>query len=206
MAPRIIDCEQGSQEWLEARAGIATASEFAAIMAKGEGKTRRSYMTRLAGEIITGTPAGNFTNAHMERGKEMEAEARESYAFMTDAEPLLVGFIRDDELRAGYSPDSLIGNVGLLEVKTKLPHLMVDLILKDEFPPEHKAQCQGGLLVSGREWIDLICYWPGFPTFIKRAYRDEEYIAALVSEIRRFNDDLDAMVDAVRRYGMAEAA
>lgn len=206
MAPRIIDVEQGSPEWFAARAGLATASEFSSIMAKGEGKMRRSYMMKLAGEIITGQPTEPYSNAHMERGKVMEDEARDAYVFLMDAFPEACGFIRDDNKRAGYSPDSLLGGDGLLEVKTKLPHLMVDIILKDEFPPEHKAQCQGGLWVSGREWIDIICYWPGMPMFVKRAHRDNGYIANLAGEVARFNDDLDGMVETVRRYGLAEAA
>lgn len=205
MAPRIIDCEQGSQEWLAARAGLPTASEFHSILAKGEGKMRRAYLLRLTGEIITGQPAETFSNSHMERGKAMEDEARDAYAFVADVEPERVGFIVNDALGVGYSPDSLIGANGLLEIKTKLPHLMVDLLLKDEFPPEHRAQCQGGLWVSEREWIDLVCYWPGMPKFVKRVKRDENYIATLSTEVERFKADLAEIVERIRNYGAREA-
>lgn len=194
---QIFNCEQGSAEWFACRAGIPTASQFATIMAKGRGggesKTRRTYMLKLAGEILTGEPMDNFSNHHMERGHEMEPEARNYYAFMQDAEPELVGFIRNGD--CGASPDSLIGTNGLLEIKTKLPHLLLDVLLTDEFPPEHKAQGQGQLWVAEREWLDLVCYWPKMPKFIKRAYRDEQYIKELASAVDQFNSELHEIVE-----------
>lgn len=202
MPPRIIDCEQGTPEWFQARAGIPTASEFSTVMAKGEGKTRRTYMLKLAGEIITGEPTESYTNAHMERGKAMEAEARDYYEFLTDAEMEPVGFIVNDAVRAGYSPDCLVGENGLVEIKTQLPHLLIETILKDKFPASHVAQCQGGLLIAEREWIDIVCYWPGMPKFVKRAYRDEPYIATISEEVKRFNDELLEVVEKVRSYGL----
>lgn len=202
MAPRIINCEQGSTEWLAARAGIPTASEFHSILAKGEGKMRRTYLMRLAGEIITGTHADTFSNIHMQRGQVMESEARDAYSFLANIEPERVGFIVNDSLGVGYSPDSLIGSDGLLEIKTKLPHLMVDLLLKDEFPKEHIAQCQGGLWVSEREWIEIVCYWPGMPKLIKRVSRDESYIANLASEVERFKVELSEIVERIQNYGV----
>ena len=150
---QIIDCEQGSPEWFAARAGIPTASQFATVMASGRGgaesKTRRTYMLKLAGEIITGDPMDSFSNAHTERGHEMEPEARNFYAFRHDVDPQLIGFIRNGN--AGASPDSLIGENGLLEIKTKLPHLLIDVTLRGEFPTDHKAQCQGQLWIAERE-------------------------------------------------------
>lgn len=193
------DIDQGSEAWRLARCGIPTASRFATVLAKGEGKTRKSYMRELAGEIITGLPADNYSNGHMERGHELEPEARELYAFITDAAPEQVGFIRNGDV--GCSPDSLIGNAGMLEIKTKLPALLIECIERGTFPPEHKAQCQGALWVAEREWIDIAVYWPGMPLFTCRAYRDEAYIGALASAVAAFNDELAALVELVRRYG-----
>lgn len=198
---RVLDCEQGSPEWFQARLGIPTASEFATVMAKGknggESVTRRTYMLKLIGERLTGEPMDNYTNAHMERGKAMEDEARNFYSFMQDAEPTRVGFITDDV--KGCSPDSLIGNTGMLEIKTKLPHLLVDCLLKDEFPPEHRAQCQGALWVAEREWIDLAVYWPKLPLFVKRAYRDEPYIGEIAVAVERFRNEMAEMQSRVTR-------
>lgn len=196
----IFTCDQGSAEWLSVRAGIPTASEFSTVMASGRGgaesKTRRTYMLKLAGEILTGEPMESYSNAHMERGKEMEAEARDAYAFMTDNEPELVGFVRNGP--KGCSPDSLIGTDGAVEIKTKLPHLQLDVLLRNELPHEHKAQCQGVLWVAEREWIDFVSYWPKLPIFIHRVYRDDEYIAEMAKAVDAFNDELSGLVEKFR--------
>lgn len=203
-----IACEQGSPDWARARLGIPTASEFASVMAKGragaESRTRQSYLYKLAGERLTGEPMESIFTAHMERGKLMEEEARAVYAFTTDRPCERIGFLRRG--RAGASPDALIGEDGLLEIKTKLPHLTIEAILRGEFPAEHKAQCQGQLWISGRAWIDIAIYWPGLPMFITRAERDEAYIRELADAIEAFNGELDGIVEQVRRFGKAEAA
>jgi putative phage-type endonuclease len=194
---REIECEQGSQEWHLARAGIPTASEFATVMAKGKGGgesvTRRKYMLSLLGERMTGEVVEGYTNQHMERGKVMEAEARDLYLFRTGAESRLAGFFVNDELFAGASPDSVIGDDGLLEVKTRLPHLHLELLLSGGVPAEHKAQVQGQLLVTGRQWVDFVSYWPKLPIHICRVERDEPYIATLRQAIADFNGELAAL-------------
>lgn len=187
----IFDFEQGSPEWNACRLGIPTASEFKAILAKGEGKTRRTYLMKLLGERFTGEPAENYTNAHMERGKAMEAEARELYAFMRDVDPTRVGFIRNGDV--GCSPDSLVGDDGLLEIKTKLPHLQLEAIEANKLPTEHVAQVQGQLWVVERPWLDFVSYWPRLPLFVVRVTRDEAYIAKLAAEVEQFQVELDAL-------------
>ncbi|ALN73563.1 lambda exonuclease family protein [Aureimonas sp. AU20] len=207
MSPQVFDMEQGGPEWFAARAGIPTASMFATVLAKGKGdtasKTRRTYMLKLAGEILTGEPMESYTNAHMERGRSMEDDARRAYAFMADADPDLVGFIRSGQ--KGCSPDSLLGADGLLEIKTKLPHILIDVLLRGEIPPEHIAQCQGQLWVAEREWVDFVAYWPGLPLFVKRAYRDEAYIADLSKAVDLFNDQLADMVAQVKAFEPPQA-
>lgn len=209
MTLQILDCEQNSPAWLEARMGIPTASEFATVMARSPGgktygKTRQTYMRKLAGELITGQPMENYQNGQMERGHAMEDEARRFYAFMKDADPQLVGFIRNGG--KGCSPDSLIGDDGLLEIKSKAPHLLIEWLEKDQFPPEHKAQCQGQLWVAEREYIDLAGYWPDMPLFVKREYRDEDYIEKLAEEVERFNTELHTLVERIRAYERSAAA
>lgn len=199
----VYTCTQGSEEWFAARAGIPTASQFATVMASGrnggESKTRRTYMLKLAGEVLTGQPMDSHSNAHMERGHEMEPEARHLYAFMHDCDPELIGFIRNGD--KGCSPDALVGSDGLLEIKTKMAHLTIDALLRDEFPPEHKAQCQGQLWVAERDWIDLAIYWPGLPLFVKRATRDEAYIKDMAAAVDAFNEELAEVVAKVRALG-----
>ncbi len=199
---QIIDCEQGSPEWFQARLGLPTASEFKTVLAQGkasESKTRRTYVYKLAGEIITGEPMEGFSNANMERGKAMEPEARAYYQMRTGNEIMRVGFIRNGN--AGCSPDALVPNIfgkGALEIKTAFPHILGDILLRNEFPPEHKAQCQGALWIAERDWIDLVIYWPRMPTFVKRAYRDENYIKHLAEQVEVFNDDLAHIVARLR--------
>lgn len=201
----IFNCEQGTPEWYAARAGIPTASEFDTVMAKGKGggesKTRRTYMLKLIGERLTREPMWSYSNEHMERGKVMEAEARQLYSMVSDLEPVQVGFLRRGD--AGASPDSLVGNDGMLEIKTKLPHLQLDCILYDELPAEHRAQCQGQLWIAEREWVDFVSYWPGLPLFAKRVFRDEAYIARLAEAVRVFNDELQETIAKVQKYRRA---
>ena len=204
MTVQIIDCEQSSPEWYAARAGIPTASEFSTVMAKGEGKTRKTYMHKLAGEILTGEPMQNYSNGDMERGKVMEEEARDLYSFSSNCELCRVGFIRNGN--TGCSPDSLIGDIGGLEIKTALPHIQIDRLLRDELPSEHKAQVQGSLWVSEREWWDFVSYSPKLPLFVKRVQRDAEYIKKIEAEVSAFNAELQATVELIRRYGRLEAA
>lgn len=199
MAVEIFNCEQGTPEWHEARRGIATASNFSKILAKGEGKVRATYMRTLAGEIITGAVHEGYKSSAMERGNTMEAEARRFYALMSDNDPVQVGFIRNGKV--GYSPDSLVGSKGLLEIKSQQPDLLIETIERDTFPSVHVAQCQGGLWVAEREWIDLVIYWRRMPQFKKRLYRDEAYIASLARAVDVFNVELHELVERVRRYG-----
>lgn len=198
----IISCEQGTPEWFAARVGIPTASRFSDILAKGEGKTRGRYLRDLAAEIIRGTPEEEtYTNAHMERGKAQEDEARRLYAFMADADPVQVGFIRDG--RKGCSPDSLIGDDGGLEIKTALGHIQIERLQRGTLPSEHVAQVQGSLWVTGRQWWAFMSYSPGLPPLITRVERDEPYIATLAKAVDAFNEELDALVASVRGYRRA---
>lgn len=192
----VFNCEQGTPEWHEARRGVPTASCFAKVLAKGKGLTRKTYLYTLAGEILTGECAESYSNAHMERGHVMEDDARQLYAFDRDVVTTHVGFMRRD--RVGCSPDSLIGDAGMLEIKTKLPHLQIEVLERDDLPPEHKAQVQGQLWVSGREWCDFVSYWPRLPLFVTRVGRDEKYIASLAQEVADFIGELDALV---AKYG-----
>lgn len=200
-----FDCEQRSPEWFQVRLGLPTASEFQTVIANGKGGgesvTRTTYLRKLAGEIITGEPAESYTNAAMERGIAMEAELREAYAFENDVTLEQVGFIKRG--RIGCSPDSLVGNDGVLEVKSTAPHLLIGHLISVTPTPLHKAQCQGHLLVTGREWCDLVVGWPKMPLYKIRYLRDEPYIMALSDALEVFNYELDRLVSFVakRRSG-----
>lgn len=192
--------EQGTPEWFEVRAGIPTASMFQAVISKGKGsapsKTRETYMLKLLGERLTGELQEGITNAHLERGKIMEAEARTAYEFQSDNEAKEIGFIRNGN--KGCSPDAVIDDNGMLEIKTKLPHLQLSVLLKNELPSDHKAQVQGQLMVAEREWCDFVSYWPKLPLFILRVNRDEEYITDLSNKIDIFNEEMAQLEQKIR--------
>lgn len=193
---QIFDCEQNSPEWIQARLGVVTCSEFKSVMAKGEGKTRRKYMLTVIGEKLAGQPFERYANADMERGHRLEDEAREEYRILTGNEVKRIGFMRRGDV--GYSPDGLIDDDGLQEIKTKLYHLHIECLLADKLPTEHVQQCQGGLWVSGRQWIDFVSYCPGLPLFVKRVQRDEAFIARIKVEVDDFLVEMRQLIEKIQ--------
>lgn len=184
----VFDFQQGTPEWRGIRLGIPTASEFHSILAQGEGKTRRTYMYKLIGERLTGDSQENFSNVHTERGHLMEADVRDLISFDYPKPPQQVGFVRRKfgEGYVGCSPDSLVGLDGIVEIKSKLPHLQIEVVIKNRLPPEHVAQCQGALWVTGRQWLDFVSYWPGLPLFKTRVFPDLEYFAKIENALTAF--------------------
>ncbi len=206
MMPIIINCIQGTEQWQKVRNGLITASLFEMVMAqtKNGEKTARyqSIMMKLAGERITGKIVDEGTTLSMRRGTELEPNARKLYATLTHTEPECVGFVLADDGKKGFSPDAFVEKNGLLEIKTKKPEILIPYFTQKGFPAEHKAQCQGGLWIAQREWVDLMLYWPDMPPLIKRAYRDEVYIRKLENEICRFNEALEIMVQRIKSAGI----
>lgn len=205
------ELEQGTTEWLAARSGIPTASEFSTLLVAGKGPYGLgagaiTYACEKAGEILTGAPAENFSSPYADRGHALEPQVRAEYELITGADVREVGFIRFG--RAGYSPDGLVGEDGLFECKTHAPKKLIGMLLDGEIPKEHRAQLLGGLLVSGRDWIELVGYWPGLPHVIRRLHRQdcEKEIAQLADAIERFNGFVDEIVARVRAYGGGEMA
>ena len=195
------DVEQGSDEWRKLRAGLPTASEFHDVIAKvgprgGIPKGRQKLMWRLAGEILTGEPEDTYQNADMQRGKDREAEARAWYELDQGVETKQIAFIRND--RCGASPDSMVGDDGLLEIKDAKPSVQIERLLSGDLPSEHKAQCQGQLMVSGRSWVDFLSHCRGLPPHLIRVERDEKYISELREGVERFVAELDTLVKWLR--------
>ncbi len=199
----IFDVEQGSPEWYAARAGVATASEFHTVMAKGKDGgasiTRAKYLRQIAGEILTGEPAPEgYSNGFMARGKELEDEARRLFAFMRDADPMRVGFIKDG--RVGCSPDSLLGERSGLEIKVAIPAVQIERLQLGRLPPEHTAQVQGSMWVTDRPTWSFMSYCPKLPPLIIDVPRDDAYLAQLGKAMAAFQDELDALVASIRTY------
>lgn len=200
--PLIIEGEQGTDAWFEHRLGHPTASGFKYVLAKGEGKSRNEYMRKIAGEKLTAERMESFSNSYTDRGTEQEPEAIETYEFLTDNAVRRVALVVHREGIASCSPDGLIGDNGGLECKSQSPHLMIETIRLDRMPPEHKAQVQGALWVCEREWWDVFLFYRSMPVSPRfRVFRDDAYIAQLDAEVRRFNEEVEAMCEMVRRYG-----
>jgi hypothetical protein len=205
MSIKILECEQGTEQWLRYRMGLPTASEASTILCSKDDQrsrdARRRYMLKLAGEHLTGRPMTTFSNAYMERGKEWEPEAREAYSIIKNREVVQVGFILNTDLVAGVSPDGLIGKNRILEIKTSEPHILIAAWDKNEFPGEHKAQCQFALMAAERDKVDCAIYCRDLPVFIAENGRDESYIARLKDATLRFNEELGKVIEFMKRNG-----
>ena len=196
--------EQGSEQWHAARRGIITASVVGQFITPKTIKVAANDKTRamayqLIAERITGHTEDTYVSRDMEAGHFIEPLARdyysEHYAPATE-----IGFITNEinGYTAGFSPDGIVGEEGLIEVKLHLPKLHLAIILADQIPTEHIAQCQMGLLITGRDWIDYIASCPGWPVFIKRMRPDPAWFAAITEAVTAFEESAAAMIATYR--------
>lgn len=172
----------------------AVASLLPAELAVADNETSRGLVATLVAERITGqTDPTPFTD-DMARGVMLEPVARDFYA-EHHAPVEEVGFMRMVEPwgTLGYSPDGLVGDDGLIEIKAPRARTHLRTILADEVPPQYIAQCQAGLLVSGRKWIDFVSYVAGLPVFVKRVLPDPMWHAAIQAAVQSFEDAATAL-------------
>lgn len=199
---------QGSDEWLAARCGLVTASTVGQLITPKTIKpaandTSRGLTATLAAERITGHVEPMQTSQAMERGTLDEPYAREVYSEHF-AEATEVGFmVRDDwGFKIGYSPDGLVGDDGLIEIKSRNQKIQIGTVLADEVPLGNLAQIQCGLLVSGREWCDYVSYSGGLPLYVKRVLPDMRWFHAIQEAVEQFEADAANMIT---RYEAATA-
>ena len=206
----VLDHDQGSTEWIEARLGIPTASEFSRIITP-TGKlsaSRDTYEGELLAEWALGRPVTEFGgNDWTERGKALEPDARACYAFHADCEPQTVGFtLRDEDRMCGASPDALVGEHGLLELKCPGAGKHLLYLAREELPRAYAAQVQGQIWITGREWCDFMSYYPGLPALILRIAPDDRFQAALDKFMPEFLEELLAGRERLRSLGVVPAA
>lgn len=202
----INDIEQGTDDWHALRLGWITASKFKDVISSGRGgaesKTRKSYMMQLAGEMLTDAREEGFTSEYMEWGTKTEPQARSMYELETGSTVDQVTFIRHGTIKAGCSPDGLIGCDGLIEIKCPKTTTQIETFLKGKMPTIHNAQVQGQLWISEREWCDFVSFDPrigGQSSYFKtRVFRDEEYIKNLEEKIIKFESELLEMVEKLK--------
>lgn len=175
---KIHQVEQGSPEWHELRKGRMTASHADAIGANGKGL--KTYITTLMAKYYSSADPDNYTNAHMDRGNQLEPQARAMYELDRGVDVEQVGFVEIDE-HIGCSPDGLIGDDGGLEIKCHDDKRHFELIITDKIESKYLWQIQMNLMLTGRKWWDYVAYNPNFERslVIHRIKPDKKMFAAL---------------------------
>lgn len=206
MTLQTFNVEQGSEEWEGLRRGIVTASVVGDLITTktlkpADNETSRTLTRLLVAERITGHTEPVHVSADMERGTLDEPYAREVYT--EHYAPVdQVGFmIREDGGRAiGYSPDGLVGDGGLIEIKSRKQKIQLKTILEDEVPADNMAQIQCGLYVSGRDWCDYVSYCGGMPLYVKRVLPQVGWFNAITEAVDVFEANA---ADSITRYLVA---
>jgi len=199
--------EQGTDEWKMARLGHVSASNIAAVMSKGkdnsESTIRRNYKIKLVAERMTGKPQESYKNAAMEWGNEQEPFARMAYEALTGTLVDKTGFWKHETKEwIGVSPDGLVGDDGLIEIKCPNTTTHLEYIFDDVTPSEYRKQIQMQLWVTGRAWCDFVSYDPRLPVnnqlFIKRNMRDNKLIALMQEDVDVFLKEIDAIINKLK--------
>jgi putative phage-type endonuclease len=204
-----MDIVQGSPEWHAIRLGKVTASRIADVCARtktGYGAGRKNYMAELVAERLTGTRGEGFTNAAMQWGTDMEPEARVAYEFYRDATVAQVGFVPHPTIaETGASPDGLVGEDGLVEIKCPNTATHIETLLGGTCADKYFLQMQWQMACTGRQWCDFASYDPRLPEsmrlFVDRVKRDDTAIGAIEKDVLSFLEELRDTVHRLRsRY------
>lgn len=205
--------EQRSDEWFAMRAGKVTASRVADVIAKtktGPAASRKNYMAELIAERLSGEASGGFTNAAMQWGTDTEPMARDAYQAITMETVTEEGFVIHPTIeQSGASPDGLVGEDGLIEIKCPNTATHLDTLESGKVPAKYITQMQWQMACTGRQWCDFMSFDPRLPeamqAFIKRVPRDDEMIAELEAAVTEFLAELDKRVaDLEAKYGKAK--
>jgi len=196
--------EQRTEEWFQARLGKVTASRVADVLAKiksGESASRRNYKIQLVSERLTGEKQETYINQAMQDGIDREAFARDRYV-QQFGEVEEVGFIKHPTLEAGASPDGMVGDDGILEIKCPMGSTHTETLMTQDVPSRYVPQIQFQLLVTGRKWCDFVSYNPMFPehlqVFVKRVEADLAYQKELESEVKQFLSEVDNVINKLK--------
>lgn len=205
-----LDLKQGSADWMRARLGIPTASDFSKIITPKTIKLSSQYddyANLKIAEIMTGEMQGMFTpNYYMERGQLMELEARESYEFTHSVITEDGGFWTDKKHHFGASPDFMVGNDGCGEIKCLDGKQHVKYLVENKVKDEFMPQIMGQLLITEREWCDWWLYHPQMPRLAIRIYRDEKYIKTLSECLEIFRDKMSEKIEDLEKRGLWQVA
>lgn len=198
--------EQRTEEWFKARLGKVTASRVADVLAKtktGVSASRANYLTELVVERLTGQQAELYMNDAMQWGTDTEPQARMAYEAHKSVLVDEVGFIDHSSIAMfGCSPDGLVGDDGLIEIKCPNSKTAIETILSGKAPSKYIPQMQTQMAVTGRAWCDFVSFDPRLPEdlqlFVVRVNRDDEYIANLEKEVSAFLQEVDETVTKLK--------
>jgi len=199
--------EQGTDEWFAIRIGKVTASRVADVIAKtksGYSASRDNYMAQLVCERLTGQKGESFTNSAMQHGTETEPLARAAYEALKDVLVDEVGFVPHPTIKmAGASPDGLVGDDGLIEIKCPNTATHIETLLSESVPTKYYTQMQFQMACTGRMWTDFVSFDNRLPEelqlFVKRVPRDEMYIKLMEAEIVQFIAELDDKINKLMK-------
>ena len=210
----MIDLIQGSPEWFAARCGKVTASRVADLIAKtksGWGASRANYMAELIAERLTGEPAPSFTNAAMQWGTDTEPQGRAAYEFFRDATVVQVGLVPHPKIEmTAASPDGLVGDDGMIEIKCPNTATHIDTVLRQAVPTKYLTQMQWQMACAERQWCDFASYDPRMPAhlslFVKRIERDDDRIVELETLVVEFLAEIDAKINQLNSINSKQEA
>jgi len=205
---------QGSPEWFAARLGKVTASRIADVTARtktGWGASRQNIMATLIAERLTGEPQETYTNKEMQWGSDTEPQARDAYEFFADVDVVQVGFVDHPKLSdSGASPDGLVGEVGLVEIKCPNTATHLDFLLGEKIPEKYLKQMQWQMACTNRQWCDFVCFDPRVPPrmrlHIERVKRNEVMIETLTADVEVFLREMHTKLRALAAKFDREAA
>lgn len=194
--------DQRSDEWFNARLGKVTASRVADMMSKtktGPSASRKNYRAELVLERLTGQRQEGFTSGAMQWGTDTEPQARAAYEFLTDRTVTEIGFVVHPRIEGlGASPDGLVGDEGLIEIKCPNSATHLEILESGTIPDKYIKQMQTQMTCTGRTWCDFVSFDPRFPAehqiWMHRVQRDEALIAEIEREAVAFLVEVDAVV------------
>ena len=204
-----LTIQQGSCEWFEVRTGCVTASRVKDAIAKlkkgGESAARRTYKLELLTELLTGHAVEHYVSLSMDFGTENEPLARAEYELSQNVEVERIGYVKHPLIkRSGASPDGLVGDDGLVEIKVPNTNTHLEYFLGEVVPDEYRPQMMWQMACSGRQWCDFVSYDPRLPRefglFIVRLERDNKVIAEMERDVELFISELNAMAEKLLKH------
>jgi putative phage-type endonuclease len=189
--------EQNSDEWFALRRGKFTASTFKDLFMGENTQGYKDAIYKVAFERLTNTSPESFTNEYMQRGTELEPEARAWYEFEKNVEVIKAGFFEYNDW-IGASPDGLVGDSGLIEIKCPKFSTMMDYLIKKELPKTYFHQVHGQLLVTDRQWCDFIAYHPSLPKFVLRVEREKKIDDEILDKLFKAIKEVEQIITKLK--------